>query len=88
MFGTKHRYNKSAVSNSAGIYKIQFNQSTSRGQSTDLSETHTYFGLPVIGISLTSYTNSNAKPGLLAQYGGAFKIKSTTKIEQQISIKR
>lgn len=79
----KYRYNQSAFRNSAGLFKMQLNQHTSRGRSDDDSESHTYFGLPVIGIYLNSYTNSNAQPGLLAQYGGAFKIKSTTKIEKQ-----
>ena len=73
-------YNQSARNNSAGYYKIQYNQSTSRGMSTDLSETHTYYGLPVIALSFSNYTNANAQPGLLAQYGGAFKVNSNNKI--------
>jgi len=47
-------------------------------QATDpeTTETVSISGLPVIGLVLTRFTNQNAQPGLLAQYGGAQSLLS------------
>ncbi|WP_223789843.1 hypothetical protein [Marinicella meishanensis] len=47
-------------------------------QATDpeTSEIVSISGLPVIGLVLTRFTNQNAQPGLLAQYGGAQSLLS------------
>ena len=39
---------------------------------TDVDNNHTYRGYPVTGFAVQSYTNSNAQPGLLAQYAAIF----------------
>lgn len=76
-----NRSNQSIFKGSEGVYKVSFLQTTTRGKSVDGTESHVYYGLPVIGLSLIKYTNANAQPGLLAQYGGAFVPKSKQKIE-------
>ncbi len=40
-----------------------------------------YHGLPMIGFTLTKYTNANAAPGLLAQYGGINKVNYKSKVD-------
>jgi len=40
---------------------------------TDTNGQHTYNGYPVTGFAVQTYTNSNAQPGLLAQYAALFK---------------
>ncbi|WP_395376824.1 hypothetical protein [Marinicella sp. W31] len=39
---------------------------------TDVGNNYTYTGYPVTGFAVQSYTNSNAQPGLLAQYAAIF----------------
>ena len=38
-------------------------------------------GLPVIGLTLTRFTNNNAQPGVLAQYGFTHPLKAKKRIE-------
>ncbi len=38
-------------------------------------------GIPVIGVTLMRFTNNNAQPGILAQYGFAYPLKSHSRIE-------
>lgn len=40
-------------------------------------------GLPVLGFSVQRYTNANAAPGLLAQYGSLFTLNSTKMMSTQ-----
>ena len=40
-------------------------------------------GLPILGVALQQYTNGGAQAGLLAQYGGAQKIKSRVRVIEQ-----
>lgn len=47
-------------------------QFTDNGFSSPGSVQQQYNGLPVTGFALQKYTNQNAQPGLLAQYGGLF----------------
>lgn len=39
-----------------------------------------FSGLPVIGFAAQQYTNSNAQPGLLAQYMGQFELNKQTEV--------
>lgn len=57
---------------SNGWVNLAFNQSTSNGISVPGSVVQTYAGLPVTGFAVQKYTNANAAPGLLAQYGALF----------------
>lgn len=41
-----------------------------------------YHGLPVLVYSLVKYTNANAAPGMLAQYGGTYQVNYKTDIDQ------
>jgi len=66
---------QSVIEDNAGLYKIEFTQKTERGQNEDNTNS-VYHGLPVVGLYLTRYTNANAQPGLLAQYGAAFITKN------------
>ena len=47
---------------------------------TDLSGNNTYTGYPVTGFAIQKYTNSNAQPGLLAQYATIFSHSYTRTI--------
>ncbi len=42
-----------------------------------------YHGLPILGYTLTKYTNAGAAEGLLAQYGGINKINYKSKVDSQ-----
>jgi len=60
-----------------GWVELQFDQ---QSQVISNDEEFTLYGLPVIGFSTQKFTNSNAQPGLLAQYTGIFQHKYTSKI--------
>jgi hypothetical protein len=51
------------------LFATQF---TDNGVASPGGSVQTYFGLPVTGFAVQKFTNSNAQPGLLAQYGGLF----------------
>ncbi len=41
------------------------------------------FGLPVMGVYVQRYTNANAAPGLMAQYGSMYRFSQTKKLTVQ-----
>jgi hypothetical protein len=47
---------------------------------SDTGETVTLYGQPVLGLMFQTYTNGDAQPGLLAQYGGVQPLRSETLI--------
>ena len=47
---------------------------------SDTGETVTLYGQPVLGLMFQTYTNGDAQPGLLAQYGGVQPLRSETYI--------
>ena len=52
---------------------------------TDSSDRYTYYGYPITGFAVQTYTNANAQPGLLAQYAAMFShtyIRSITSASQ------
>ena len=53
----------------SGVTELMF--PTSPGL-TDVNNRHIYQGYPITGFATQSYTNSNAQPGLLAQYAALF----------------
>jgi len=55
-----------------GWMNLRFPQLTDNGISVPGGLTQTYWGLPVTGFAVQKFTNANAAPGLLAQYGGLF----------------
>lgn len=66
-------------SESGFIKSTPFN-SQSISATNDADENVQIWGLPMLGLSLQKFTNANAQPGVLAQYGSAHKIKATTRI--------
>ena len=53
----------------AGLAVLEF---TEAQPLTDANNLYTYQGYPVTGFAVQTYTNTNAQPGLLAQYGALF----------------
>ena len=54
----------------AGLIVIEFPDAQPL---TDANNLYTYQGYPVTGFAVQTYTNTNAQPGLLAQYAALFK---------------
>ncbi len=79
LLDAKNTYIQPVFDNKVGFYRIQFNQNTTRGISSNASNI-IYEGLPVIAHYITRYTNANAQPGLLAQYGSAYETQNKIKI--------
>ncbi|MCF6301161.1 MAG: hypothetical protein L3J52_08605, partial [Proteobacteria bacterium] len=71
-----------------GKYNIIFDQTTNTGSDPETGQTHIYKGLPVLGILFQSYSNTNAQPGLLAQYGGIFPFNHDTDISFEAETKK
>jgi hypothetical protein len=55
----------------AGWMNVYFDQLSNNSEDSDGNPAIVY-GLPVIGFAMQSYLNSNAQPGLLANYAGSF----------------
>ncbi len=53
------------------------------GTDINTSQSVQLMGLPIIGITLQKFTNAGAAEGLLAQYGGAHKVKSKIRVIEQ-----
>ncbi len=53
------------------------------GTDVNTSQSVQLMGLPIIAISFQKYTYSGAAAGLLAQYGGAHKVKSKMRVIEQ-----
>jgi len=78
-----------SVSNAHGIRVKPFETGMSQlifpfaGTLTDTAGNYTYTGYPVTGFSIQKYTNTNAQPGLLAQYASLFSHVYTNRITSQ-----
>jgi hypothetical protein len=78
---SENTFNQTVIKGKEGMYTIKFDQFTDQGRSLDGTEVHTYHGLPVFALTLSQYTNANAQPGLLAQYGGVYMPSAKRLIE-------
>lgn len=58
----------------AGKIKVNFSQSLTAPNNDS------YTGMPVIALTFEKYTNANAAPGLLAQYGGIYSPQYKTEV--------
>lgn len=53
------------------------------GVDVNSNKTVQLMGLPVIGVTLGRFSNNNAAPGVMAQYGFAHKVKSKVRMTEQ-----
>ncbi len=78
----KIQVNTSESFSESGYIKAQFIGARTISATTTNDATVQIVGLPVLGLSLQKYTNANAAPSLMAQYGGVQIAKATTRIIQ------
>ncbi|MGJ8662539.1 MAG: hypothetical protein ACSHWU_02765 [Marinicella sp.] len=64
-----------------GFVELDFGDYFMDSLTSDGTVSQRYYGLPVMGFAVQKFTNSNAQPGLLADYGGATKHAYSTRIE-------
>ncbi len=68
----------------SGFHRIDFLATRSlSGTDANTNTNVEIMGLPVIGVTFQQFTNAAAGQGLLAQYGGTQKVKSTVSVIEQ-----